>query len=109
MLTAAEFKSLAQVLGEPVTFRQAKAPNATYSVRAIVQDMSRAPEPVVNALGLSGRMVQFSCDGFLVKPEKFDQVTRASGERITIDLVNMEAERGTGAIHYVVAFGKAAG
>lgn len=108
MLTLPEFQALVAALGEPVTFRQAKAPNATYSISAIVQDMSKAPEAIVNAYGLAGRSVQFAISGFAVMPEKFDQITRANGERITLDLVNQHSTRNSGAIAYVVAYGKAA-
>ena len=108
MLTLAEFNAIIAAVGEPVTFRQAKAPNATYSINAIVQDMGRAPEAIANAYGLTGRSVQFAITGFAVAPEKFDQITRASGEKIILDLVNREATRGSGAVAYVVAYGKAA-
>lgn len=109
MLTAAEFNNLLAALGEPVTFRQAKAPSTTYNIRAIVQDMGKAPEAIVNAYGLSGRSVQFVASGFTVAPEKFDSVTRASGERITFDLILPQAERGTGVVTHYVAYGKGAG
>ena len=108
MLTATEFNALLDVAGEPVTYRQAKSPQATYSIRAIVQDMSRAPEAIVNAYGLAGRSVQFIGQGFAVPPEKFDSVTRANGERITLDLVNPQLQRGTGTVAYHVAYGKGA-
>lgn len=109
MLTGGEFNYLLSATGEPVTFTQAKAPQATYSVRAIVQDLSKAPEAIVNAYGISGKSIQFGVAGFTVPPEKFDAITRANGERITIDLVLPQGERGTGAIIYYLAYGKGEG
>lgn len=108
MLTAAEFEKLLAQLGEPVVYRQAKAPQATYNIRAIVQDMGKAPEAIVNAYGLSGRSIQFLASGFTVAPEKFDSITRASGEKITLDLILPRGARDTGVVSHYVAYGKGA-
>ena len=106
MLTAAEFNQLLAQTGEPVTFTQAKAPRLTVATRAIVQDMGRAPEAVVNAYGLTGRSVQMTLAGLTVPPEKFDTITRSNGERITLDIVNPEHARGSGTVSYYIGYGK---
>ena len=104
VLTAAEFGQLLSVVGEPVTFRRAKAPGASITVQAIVQDTSKAAEPIVNAYGVSGRSVQFYVAG--VAPEKFDRITRANGEELVFDVVNPQAQRGNGLVSYYVAYAK---
>lgn len=106
MLTATEFNQLLATVGEPVTFVQAKPPAASVTTRAIVQDMGRAPEAVVNAYGLTGRSVQMNMTGLAVPPEKFDAIIRSNGERITLDIVNPEHARGSGAVSYYIAYGK---
>lgn len=106
MLTAAEFSQLLGVLGEPVTLRQAKAPNATFQVMAIVQDTSKLGEAVVNAYGISGKQVQLAASTLSIVPEKFDIVTRANGERLVFDTVNIEHTRGSGAVAYYIAYSK---
>lgn len=106
MLTPAEFNTLLAVTGEPVSLTQAKPPQASYNIRAIVQDMTKAPENIVNAYGLSGKSFQFPASGFAVPPEKFDTVVRANGDRYTLDVVNAELQRGSGAVSYYIAYAK---
>lgn len=108
MLTAAEFSQLAALTGEPVTFAQVKPPKAQVAIsRAIVQDLSRAPEIIVNTYGPNGKSIQIAAaDLGGTVPEKFDVITRANGERYVIDLVNQEHARVTGAVTYYVAYCK---
>lgn len=108
MLTPAEFSTLLSVHGEPVVLTRAKAPQGPVNLRAIIQNTARAPENVVNAYGLTGRTVQFLASAMAVPPEKFDTVTRATGEEITLDLVEPVHQRGTGSVSYYVAYAKGA-
>lgn len=107
MLAPQEFAQLLMVVGEPVTFTQVKSPHLTVSTQAIVQDLGRAPEAIVNAYGLTGRSVQMTMAGLTVPPEKFDTITRSNGEVIVLDMVNPEHTRGSGAVSYYIAYGKA--
>jgi hypothetical protein len=103
MLRPAEFHFLALRIGEPVTFTQVKAPNTVIAIsHAIVQDLSRAPEMIINAYGINGRSVQMAAADFVgVIPERFDVIERANGERYTLDAVHAEHERGGGVSYYI--------
>lgn len=104
MLSAAQFASLLSVTGEPVTWEQAKPPQATQQVRAIVQSLSRAPENIVNAYGIDARSIQVAAG--TVAPEKFDQFIDGQGNRYTVDLVIEHRERGTGALISFTCYAK---
>src|SRR3954468_18617393 len=107
MLTPDEFHFLAKHLGEPLTFRQTKAPQTVLAIPfAILQDLSRAPEMIVNAYGVNGRSVQFAAADFVgFAPERFDVIERSNGERYTLDAVHAEHARG-GAISYFICYAK---
>lgn len=109
MLTPQEFAQLLTVVGEPVTFTQAKPPHLAVATRAIVQDLGRAPDAIVNAYGLTGRSVQMTMAGLTVPPEKFDTIKRSNGEVIVLDMVNPEHTRGSGVVSYYIGYGKAHG
>lgn len=106
MLTAGEFGQLLAIVGEPVTFHQAKAPQAVQAIRAIVQSNAKAPDSVINSFGVNGRTVQMAAAGFAVPPEKFDWVTLANGERWVFEMVDPQHERGSGAITYWIGYCK---
>jgi len=108
MLTPTEFHFLAQRTGEPLTFTQVKAPGAVIAIAfGIVQDLSRAPEMIVNSYGVNGRSFQLAAADFgAVIPERFDVIERANGERYTLDAVNAEHARVGGAVSYYICFAK---
>lgn len=105
MLTAGEFSALLAQLGQPVALHLDGQPNPVL-VRAIVQDTSKAPEPILNAYGANGHSVQFSAAGLPSAPQRFDACTLIDGRRLVFDLVNPQATRGSGAVTYYVAYSK---
>lgn len=107
MLTLTEFKMLAKATGQPVTWTQAKAPNATATIaRAIVQSTAKATESIINAYGVNGTSIQFSVADVPVEPEKFDAVVNATGERFVINDVIKHFERQSGALIYFTCYSK---
>lgn len=103
MLTPTEFDFLARRTGEPLTFTQVKAPGNSISIPyGIVQDLSRAPEMIINSFGINGRSIQIAAADFgAVIPERFDVIERANGERYTLDAVHAEHQRGGGVSYYI--------
>lgn len=107
MLTLAEFRTLANVLGVPVTWSQAKVPNAVAIVpKAIVQTLTKAAETIINAYGVNGFSVQVAANDLPVAPEKFDTFIDAEGRKIVIDTVVAYEERGTGVITHFTCYAK---
>lgn len=106
MLTAAEFSRALALLGVPVTWTQAKAPNATESIRAIVQSTAKAQEAIVNAFGVNGVSIQVAADALPTAPEKFDSFTDANGARHVIDTVVKHEARGSGALVNFTCYAK---
>lgn len=102
MLTLAEFRLLANATGQPVTFTQAKAPNASASIsRAIVQSTRKSAEAIIQAYGVNGISVQVAADDVPVEPIKFDSFLLANGDRFVIDTVITHSERTSGVdTHY---------
>lgn len=107
MLTEQEFLALLAVTGEPVAWRQAKAPNATANVKAIVQTIgsSRSEEVIVNSFGVTGRSIQIAARDLPVAPEKFDEIT-CQGERHILEAVLPQHSRQTGTITYFLCYSK---
>lgn len=106
MLTAAEFNVLLSQVGSPVTFQQAKPPNTTIALNAIIQPISRSEEALINAFGLTGRSIQFAVSALGgIVPEKFDRVV-VGGETFVLESVVPHHARGTGALTYYVGYSK---
>jgi hypothetical protein len=108
VLTEQEFRALLSVTGEPVVWKQAKAPQATANVRAIVQtigSVKSAEEVIVNAYGVTGRSIQVAARDLPVAPEKFDEIT-CQGERYIIETVLPQHSRQTGTITYFLLYSK---
>lgn len=106
MLTLAEFQQLASAVGEPVVFHQTKAPQAVVNIpRAIVQDMGKKDEVLINSYGVTGKTVQIAANLLPAPPEKFDYIMRGA-EKLVFENVNIEHSRQTGAVTYYVCFVK---
>jgi hypothetical protein len=108
VLTEQEFRALLSATGEPVTWTQTKAPQATAAVVAIVQTLGSvkgADETIVNAYGVSGRSIQIAARDLPVAPEKFDVIT-CQGERFVIETVLAQHSRQTGTIAYFLLYVK---
>lgn len=106
MLTPAEFRILLAQTGRQVTWHQAKAPQQTKAVQAIVSSTSTSAEAIVNAYGLNSYTFQISASDLPVPPEKFDQISDADGERHTVDLVIPHHQRGTGLVVSFTCYAK---
>lgn len=101
MLSAAEFSRLRDVLGSPITWTQAKAPNASASCSGIIDSVRNAPEKIVQAYGVDGWQIQVLASDLPAPPVKFDTIEDGSGRRFVLDDVVAHKERGTGAtVHY---------
>lgn len=98
MLTAAEFNTLLNATGVPVTWQQAKAPAAVKTIKAIDGTISKYNEALINTYGVGGKAIQVAASSIPVEPVKFDVFVSAVGERYVVDSVVVHKERNTGRV-----------